>query len=579
MHDPQPPDRPADTTAPRCRIYPDQLPNEVRRNPKLSAEVRLYDALKEQLGRGWLVFYSVAWLAPARGGSTPDGETDFIVAHPNKGVLLIEVKGGAIRYDALRRQWISTDRNGDDHDIDPFRQVVKSKYALLEKLKGLRSLAGQWIDLYHCVAFPGVARPRQAISPDAPPAIIIGADDLDNLSNRIEEILRYYQPASNDAREPGQHLLHELTDLVGKTTVLRNPLSIETAEEEREILALTKEQFTILDNLNRVRRAAIGGCAGSGKTFLAVEKARRLARQDFRVLLTCYNRPLADHLAEATASVDNLDVMTFHSLCQRFAREAGLALPESNGPNGAAVFKDEYPNVLYKAAALVPNNKYDAIIVDEGQDFNENWWIALESTLREDKKSILYVFYDDNQTVYHNQAAPPSDLDLSDILLNENLRNTRAIFKMVHRHYQGEETVRPRGPAGRTVETIAYDSPQEMSKQLGLVLHRLLRDEGFTHHDIVVLTPKGQNQTALATLTLSGSFRLVPDEPAANAPHSVRFSSIRRFKGLERRVVIVAELDEEMTPEMCYVAFSRPRTHLILLGKAGILATLQSSVP
>src|SRR6185436_3796758 len=105
-------------------------------------------------------------------------------------------------------------------------------------------------------------------------------------------------------------------------TVLPNPLAIEVAEEDREIVRLTEEQFYLLDVLSRTRRAAIGGCAGSGKTFLAVEKAKRLAREEFRTLLTCFNRPLADFLAEVTQGTPNLEVKNFHALCASIIREA-----------------------------------------------------------------------------------------------------------------------------------------------------------------------------------------------------------------------------------------------------------------
>ena len=242
-----------------CQIYPVELANRVRRDPRRSAEVRLYDLLRLQLGQEWVVFYSVAWLAPTRGDVPRDGETDFIVAHPGKGILLIEVKGGRIRFDGQRRQWISKDRDGVDYAIDPFQQVRESKYALLNKLKALRALKNRWIELSHAVAFVDVERPRHAVTPDAPPEIIIGADDLARLPDRIEEILAYSQVGSSWRSEHGALLVVELTRLLAQTTELRKPLASQTSEEEREIVRLTEEQFRLLDNLSRVRRAAIGG--------------------------------------------------------------------------------------------------------------------------------------------------------------------------------------------------------------------------------------------------------------------------------------------------------------------------------
>ena len=118
-----------------CTIYPESIGPSIRSDPKLSAEVKFYDALQAQMPSGWLVFYDVAWLGRTRPSSGPrDGQIDFIVAHSEHGILLIEVKGGRIRYDGPMRHWISTDRHGTDHEIDPFRQAVEGKYALLNKL-------------------------------------------------------------------------------------------------------------------------------------------------------------------------------------------------------------------------------------------------------------------------------------------------------------------------------------------------------------------------------------------------------------------------------------------------------------
>src|SRR5690242_9402114 len=132
------------------KIYPEELPNHVRSNPQKSAEVRLYDLLSQQLHGNWTIFYGVAWLGlTAINGIPQDGETDFIVAHPDHGVLLIEVKGGDISYNGSRRQWISTDRAGIAYDIDPFTQVVKCKHALLHKIKSLPDWSKRWVNLGH----------------------------------------------------------------------------------------------------------------------------------------------------------------------------------------------------------------------------------------------------------------------------------------------------------------------------------------------------------------------------------------------------------------------------------------------
>ena len=95
----------------------------------------------------------------------------------------------------------------------------------------------------------------------------------------------------------------------------------------------------------------------------------------------------------------------------------------------------------------------------------------------------------------------------------------------------------------------------------------------------MVLTPKALDRSVLLTLRLPGTLRLVTEEPAARS-NQVLCSTVHRFKGLERRVAIVAELDRSLPTDvaartaLCYVAFSRPRTYLVLLGTAEVLPGL-----
>ena len=168
------------------------------------------------------------------------------------------------------------------------------------------------------------------ITPDAPPEIIIEGDDLDRLPSRIEEIMAFYRGAGYWP-EHGRRIARSLQELIGRSTTLLNPLVLQIAEEETDIVRLTEEQFRILDVMRRNRRVAIGGCAGSGKTFLAVEKAPRLAAEGYRTLLTCYHRPLAEYLRHVTAGIEGLDVMNFHMVCTNLARKAGLDIPEGSG--------------------------------------------------------------------------------------------------------------------------------------------------------------------------------------------------------------------------------------------------------
>ena len=94
---------------------------------KSKAEARVYQQCAA-LGADFLVLFSVPWISVTAYGTPKDGETDFIVFHPHKGVLIIEVKGGGVAFEPISDSWTSRDGNGNEHQIkNPFRQATSSK--------------------------------------------------------------------------------------------------------------------------------------------------------------------------------------------------------------------------------------------------------------------------------------------------------------------------------------------------------------------------------------------------------------------------------------------------------------------
>jgi len=116
---------------------------------------------------------------------------------------------------------------------------------------------------------------------------------------------------------------------------LENDPGVTLADEESQLVELTENQMQVLRFIQGHRRALIEGCAGSGKTMLAIEKARMLASQGFKVLLLCFNAPLADFLQKRT--VEGVEVFYYHGLCKSLAKEAGIGYRTSAN-------EDEYYN-------------------------------------------------------------------------------------------------------------------------------------------------------------------------------------------------------------------------------------------
>ena len=561
-----------------AKMYPAPLPDSILQDARRAAEVRTYEAFRDQLGKGWVVFYSCAWLGrPGPGAAARDGEIDFIVAHPERGALLIEVKGGGIRYDPDRGKWFSLDRAGQEHPIDPFNQLRASKAALVEKFRSLPRWKERWVSLGHAVAFPDTQVRGTHLPLEAPVEVILDGMDLGNSAARLDRIMSYWHERQTGPQPDGQDLIQQLIELLAPQTELKNHLALAVIEDDRAMLKLTNPQIKTLDHIRLKRRAAIAGCAGSGKTLLAIEKAKRLARDGYKTLLTCFNIPLAEHLSAATQGTPNLQVYNFHLYCEGMAREAGLPVPDAAGNSDPSKVFETYPDLLTQAIALRPDLKVDAIVVDEGQDFDWTWWAALDDCIANPEAAVFYIFYDDNQALYREGHAIPIE---TAIALDTNIRCTQTIHRESLKFYSGDTIPESGGPPGRPIERISYSDDRQLEKRLGEVLQRLVGPEGLATSDIVVLTPHGVSRSKLANAELSCGFRLT-EQPVGKGQIELR--SIYRFKGLERSVVIVAELDEAFLrrkvhwPGLLYVAFSRAKSHLVLLGVESVLAEINQA--
>ena len=540
-----------------AHMYPTPIDPDTRSD----AERLLYDALRDKLSDDYTVFHSVAWQSQDRQGRARDGEADFVIAHRKLGVLVLEAKGGAIRCHPRTRKWTSTDPLGGIHAIgDPFLQAKTSKYVLREQLCAMLGATSWQIHIGHAVAFPDVVVGGELLGPDKPRQITMDATDLADLTGWVEGALHYWR----GELKPGAPVLGEagiqvLVNLLGKAWELRPVLWGEFVREEQELIRLTEQQYQILDVLNRQRRALICGCAGSGKTMLAAEKATRLARQGFQVLLTCYNRNLAADLRHRLGPRSSLDVIHFHELCVRLAQQAGV-LPE--GQEWDSGFFDYLaPNALLQALGKL-EVRYDAVIVDEGQDFQEHWWVPLEKLLRDPESSIFYIFYDDNQRLYVERSDFPVRGEA--YLLSVNCRNTQNIHEVVAQFYDAEERPVARGPVGRPVDVIVYDKRQGLLPALLGILHRLTEEERIPAGQIAVLGPLS-DKSGLAAEVLARNDLLASHWPPP--PDHAFFGSIYSFKGLERPVVVLVELErwvKDLIP-LLYTACSRACNHLIVM--------------
>jgi hypothetical protein len=537
------------------------IPQKPHPETKSQAELKLFTEFERQLPPDYTVFHSVTWQLRVKDSGLQDGETDFLVVHPEFGILIVEVKGGYIRYDGQIDQWYSN----NIPIKDPFKQGRNNKYSLLEKLRELPYWRERWITVGYAAAFPDVSV-KGDLRLDAPRQLILDAADLNDLAGWTRRALTFLQGRRPNDSPPGQTGLAELVRTLSPSVDLPPLLSIEIKSQAQEQERLTREQFMMLDFLGRRRRVAISGCAGSGKTTLAYEKARRLAEQDFKVLLTCFNLNLAEWLKweSEESRPPNLYIANFHRLADEMVQEAGLP----TGPYTAEYFETILPERLMAAIDRL-GSRFDAIIVDEGQDFEDNWWLPLQCLLHNPDQGIFYIFFDDNQNIYRGLKQIP--LESAPFTLPHNCRNTQHIHRQVLAFYRSDQLPLAVGPQGRPVEQYPYTTPAELKRLLRQALHRLVVEEDVPAWDIVILTPKSRQRSELWQLGPLGNFHLV--EQQTDASGDIYCTSVHKFKGLESPVVILAEVDNDQIwnlQTILYVGYSRARNHLILLTAADL---------
>jgi hypothetical protein len=534
-------------------MHPRTLLDDEAKSP---GEVRVFDALRDGLSDDWLVFFSVGFVRRDHATGAQDGEIDFVLCHPDEGIVCLEVKGGDL--ECRHGEWHRRAGAERTRVKDPFAQVTDHKYALGETIDRVDGWRAKDLFIVHAVGLPDIPVHSLVLAPDAPAEIVIDRRGFEDPAASLEKVLAFHRGSRDKRRPPGPDGVAMLRDLLAPTIEIEVPLATQFFAEDAALVELTREQAMLLARMARNPRMAIHGCAGSGKTMLGVEHARRLAEDGKDVLFVCFNRALAAHLHTSIAN-PRIDFSNFHRLCVRMAKKAGVELPEHPADDTPQEFWDVTLPDAFVDAIEVLGPQWDALIVDEAQDLTDDWLAALRCGLRDEEDAPVWLFLDDNQRVYEDRLTVPRDFFAYE--LPTNCRNTQAIHRELLKLYEGGTKPDVRGPEGRPPDLIHAD---DQPAAVGRVLDRLLGPDDIPAADVVVLSSHGPKKSAVAT-TLAG--RLC-NGPTPKGSDEVRFSSIRGFKGLEAAVVVLCELedlDERSRDHQLYVGLSRARNHAVLV--------------
>jgi hypothetical protein len=312
-----------------ARMHPPEFHAADGDNP---AERKLFTAVRDSLPEPWEAFHSIDWLERDADRGARVGEIDFVLAHPEQGLVTLEVKGGGI--DCNHGAWRRRNPDGRWAPMkDPVKQVRDNQFALARLLKR----TPEWpIDdplMSHGLAFPLSSVHQFSLGPGTDPAIIVDRNDLNDLPAAVARILAFHRGARDKRHRLGEAGVGALVDLLTPTVDIRVPLGEQLLDEEAQLESLTAEQSRLLARMRRDPRMVVTGCAGSGKTMLAVNHARRLARDGHRVLFACFNTKLREDL-RARYGTEGLEIESVHSLAVGLGGRAKLAMPGGDWASG-----------------------------------------------------------------------------------------------------------------------------------------------------------------------------------------------------------------------------------------------------
>lgn len=500
-------------------------------------ERRVVEILCNRLTDGWVVIPDVGFHGQR------DHQLDIVIAHARDGVAVIEVKGH-----------VPTIEGGVFHahgrpmSPQPLTQAKQNSYRLrdelLDLLPELKSLRVEY-----GVAFPNAAAIRGDLPPDIDPTQVLTAPALEDTLDSIERLL------STRAQ------IHQLGDegLEKLVAHLRPDADFVTDAEARARYArqrldeICRQHVGALATLDLNRRVFVTGGAGTGKTYLATEWARRAARRGERVLLTCFNQPLAGELQNRVGDT-GITIGTFHDIAQKLEGMPPIEIPDDAPGHW---WDTEMFGHLHRNWHLA-TERFDTIIVDEAQDLSAAWITMLRQILDTDGPRRQLLLADTSQEIYRRGFLEPlADDGWTLCELTENCRNTFAIASIL-RHRFGGATAPIAGPESEAIDWIEADTADAAAAEVGEAID-------------VVMDERDHQPASMLVATTHRSLRdqLIDDYGFGrweDCDQTMTIcETIHRMKGLEFDHVILVAPDADTSDELLYVGASRAVMSLTII--------------
>ena len=561
------------------------------------SERRVFDLLQDDPDtHGWVVIHSSGHM-PATGNPR---EIDFLAMAPGYGIICIEVKGGGFEVWAEQWRTLATGQAVEP----PVRQAENAMYALRHELER-RFGAGS----------PEAKTPTECVVvftdtnwPDdvrRPTRQVIDHDDLASgmtLGRRLQAAALRMRAATGRRAASDTPCTAQMVDHLRQYLAPDFTMDLVAAvgptldRIDEQLIRLTEEQYAALDLARDNDRCLFKGAAGTGKTLLAIECARRAAQAGHRVALVCFNRLLANWLKECTEGTPGITAGTFwHDLMTPII-QAGSLWNEFQGIRSSVNERELFENVFpeYSRRALRDTGPlFDVLMVDEAQDLCQSPYLeimdlALVGGLAEGRWAMFGDFT--NQAIFLSGSADPERALLQYFAhparrqLMINCRNSPPIARHTALIGRGEqpETINPNvhGPAP---EYVYWDDADELCDELDEEIHRLLAED-VRIGEITVLSTNRLETSGLDTDRTYGSYPLFDHSRGSRLdvddedPAHLKFCSVQSFKGMESHVVVLVleRLDRGFDGPHAYIGMSRARGALTVLAHSALKPEIES---
>lgn len=509
----------------------------------------VYEAFSK-LNNEYVIFHSYRWLGEINQRRS-EGEADFIVLHPKKGILSIEVKAGGISY--CNGNWVQTNRYTKENKIiDPLGQAAESQFRIQNYLR--KHYHGPMPVIGRAVWFPSVSIHDKITLPlEVNRDIIFDVGSLINASEDLDKAFLYWK--ENLGFRQTELCMHDFKNVI--KLLMPNFRIVESVastalEAKRSYILMNRQQASILYFLQEQPTAVIHGPAGTGKTMLAIEKAKILASKGEKVLYLCFNEFLLSYLQEHYKQ-SSIIFHNVRSLAEELMPQQEYSISEII-PMFIEYFLNEYDDSLWP---------YDHVVIDEGQDIPES---ILEhiSILTDMLNGHFYVFYDKNQYIMmHKSTCWLDTYGDCRLVLYKNCRNTAEIARTIGTTVENiKEDIYVNNLSGIIPKGSFYQNAKELMWIVSNFVIRMIEDK-LKIEDIVILTTSSIENSILQNIKRVGG---IPISTTPKKSH-ILFTSVRKFKGLEAKAVLlidiyVDKLNDELHKRLVYVGCSRASTYL-----------------